>query len=335
MVVDKIIRVRYNNNITIVPKVNSMYLSQKTKNLLKEKLDILNKLRPINKTLLSKIRENFQIEMTYNSNAIEGNTLTKKETFWVISEGLTIKGKSLKEHLEAKNHKEALDFLYELIDASKKNTISEYLIKQIHSLAVKEADSKIAGVYRTGDVFIFGSDHKPPSGFEISGEMEKLIKWIKKEKNNYHILELSAIIHHKLVAIHPFWDGNGRVSRIIMNILMMNAGYPMAIILKNDRKRYYRVLTEADKGEYKNLCEFLAQSVIRSLNIYLKILKPSRKKEDQLLSLAELSKHFDYSPAYLKKLAINNKLEAQKKGRNWYSSRKAVEDYKKSIKNIK
>lgn len=309
-----------------------MYLSQKTKNLLKEKLDALNKLRPINKILLNKIRENFQIEMTYNSNAIEGNTLTKKETFWVISEGLTIKGKSLKEHLEAKNHKEALDFLYELIDINKKNTISEYLIKQIHSLAVKEADSEIAGIYRNGDVFISGSDHKPPSGFEVPIEMEKLIKWIKKEKNNYHIVELSAILHHKLVAIHPFWDGNGRASRIIMNILIMNAGYPMAIILKNDRKRYYRVLSEADRGDYKNLCEFLAQSITRSLNIYLKILKPSRKKENKPLALAELSKHCNYSPAYLKKLAINNKLEAVKKGKNWYSSKKAVDDYAKYIK---
>ncbi len=116
-----------------------------------------------------------------------------------------------------------------------------------------------------------------------------------------------------------------------MNILLMNLGYPMAIILKNDRRRYYRVLSEADKGDYQNLCEFLAQSVIRSLNIYLNILKPSRKKEDQLLSLAELSKHCNYSPAYLKKLALSNKLEATKKGRNWFSSKRAINDYIKSI----
>jgi len=308
-----------------------MYLSLKTKKLLKEKLDILNKLRPINQTLLNKIRADFQIEMTYNSNAIEGNTLTKQETFWVISEGLTIKGKSLKEHLEAKNHKEALDFLYELINSYQKNTISEHLIKQIHSLTLKEADQEIAGKYRTGDVFISGSDYTPPAGFKIPGEMDNLIKWVKKEKNNYHVVELSAILHHKLVAIHPFWDGNGRTSRIIINILLMNAGYPMAIILKNDRKRYYRVLSEADKGQYQNLCEFLAQSVIRSLNIYLRTLKPSKKKEDQLLSLAELSKYCNYSPAYLKKLALSNKLEAIKKGRNWFSSKKAINDYIKFI----
>lgn len=312
-----------------------MYLSQKTKTLLKEKLNILNSFRPIHKTLLNKIRGNFQVEMTYNSNAIEGNTLTKKETFWIISEGLTIKGKSLKEHLEVKNHKEALDFLYELIEQNKKNTISEHLIRQIHSLVVKEADKGIAGVYRNGDVFISGSDHTPPSGFRVPEEMNTLVKWIKKERYNYHIIELSALIHHKLVAIHPFWDGNGRVARIIMNILIIQAGYPMTIILKNDRRRYYRVLSEADKGNYKNLCEFLAQNVIRSLNVYLQILNPSKKKENKLLSLAELSKYCNYSPTYLRKLILNSKLEAVKKGRNWRSSERALKSYIESIKKNK
>lgn len=308
-----------------------MYLSKKTIQLLEEKLNALNKSRPISSALLEKIKKNFQIEMTYNSNAIEGNTLTKKETFWVISEGLTIKGKSLKEHLEAKNHHEALDFLYDLIDKNKKNTISEHLIKQMHSLVVNESDSKIAGVYRTGNVFISGSDHEPPSGFEVAAKMEELIDWLKREKNKHHVIELAAIIHHKLVAIHPFWDGNGRTARLIMNILIMNAGYPMGIILKNDRQRYYRVLAEADKGDYKNLCEFLAQSVIRSLNNYLNIVSPTKNKKEQLLTLAELAGQYDYSPAYLKKLILTNKLEAVKKGRNWYSSAKAVDDYKKSI----
>jgi len=270
--------------------------------------------------------------MTYNSNAIEGNTLTEKETFWVINEGLTIKGKPLKDHLEAKNHEEALDFLYDLIDNHKKHTISEHLIKQLHSLIVQEADSEIAGVYRTGDVFISGSDHTPPSGFQVNQEMEKLIRWIRNNKRKYHVIELAAIVHHKLVAIHPFWDGNGRTARLVMNILIMNTGYSLAIILRNDRKRYYRVLSEADKGDYKNICEFIAQSVIRSVNDYLTVLKPSRKKDEQLMSLADLSKHVDYTPAYLKKLALNNKIEAAKKGRNWYSSIKAVEDYMKSTK---
>lgn len=308
-----------------------MSLSDKTKRILDQKLEELNSCRPIPRTILKKIREHFQIEMTYNSNAIEGNTLTLKETAWVIQEGLTIKGKPLKDHLEAKNQKEALDFLYELIDSQKQNTISERLIREIHHLIVKEADADIAGQYREGNVIITGADHTPPEGFEVPNEMQKLIKWINTNKNKLHPIELAAIVHHKLAYIHPFWDGNGRISRIIMNVFIMQAGFPMAIILKNDRKRYYRVLSEADKDNYSPFCEFVAQSVIRSLNLYLKFLRPKQKKNDKYISLEELAKFAPYSSAYLRKLATQGKLEAFKEGRNWLSSKQALKDYMESI----
>mgnify|MGYP001193813635 CR=1 FL=1 len=308
-----------------------MSLSDKTKQTLEQKLEELNSCRPISKTVLAKIREHFQIEMTYNSNAIEGNTLTLKETAWVIQEGLTIKGKPLKDHLEAKNQKEALDFLYELIDSKKQNTISERLIREIHHLIVKEADADIAGQYREGNVIITGADHTPPEGFEVPSEMRELIKWINANKKKLHAIELAAIVHHKLAYIHPFWDGNGRISRIIMNIFIMQAGFPMAIILKNDRKRYYRVLSEADKGNYSPFCEFVAQSVIRSINLYLKLLKPKQKKNDKYISLEELAKLGPYSSTYLRKLATQGKLEAFKEGRNWLSSKRALEEYMNSV----
>ena len=308
-----------------------MSLSDKTKQILDEKLEQLNSCSPIPKTVLAKIREHFQIEMTYNSNAIEGNTLTLKETAWVIQEGLTIKGKPLKDHLEAKNQKEALDFLCELVDSKKQNTISERLIREIHHLIVKEADADIAGQYREGNVIITGADHTPPEGFEVANEMQKLIKWINANKNKLHSIELAAIVHHKLAYIHPFWDGNGRISRIIMNVFIMQAGFPMAIILKNDRKRYYRVLSEADKGEYTPFCEFVAQSVIRSMNLYLKFLQPKQKKNDKYISLEELAKLGPYSSTYLRKLATQGKLEAFKEGRNWLSSQRALEEYMNSI----
>lgn len=311
-----------------------MFLSNKTKQKLQQKLEELNSCRPISRTVLSKIREHFQIEMTYNSNAIEGNILTLKETAWVIQEGITIKGKPLKDHLEAKNQKEALDFLYELIDSKKQNTISERLIRELHHLVVKESDSDIAGKYREGNVIITGTDHTPPEGFNVPHEMQNLIKWINSNKNKLHAVELAAIIHHKLVYIHPFWDGNGRISRIIMNIFIMQAGFPMAIILKNDRKRYYRVLSEADKGNYSPFCEFVAQSVIRSLNLYLKFLKPKQRKDDRYMSLEELSKEGPYSANYLRKLATQGKLEAFKEGRNWLSSKQALKEYISSIKTI-
>lgn len=308
-----------------------MTLSNKTKQILDQKLEQLNSCRPISTTIFTKIRKHFQIEMTYNTNGIEGNTLTLKETAWVIQEGITIKGKPLKDHLEAKNQKEALDFLYELIDSKKKNTISERLIREIHHLIVKEVDADIAGQYREGNVMITGADHTPPEGFEVANEMQSLIKWINKNKSKLHPIELAAMVHHKLSYIHPFWDGNGRISRIIMNVFIMQAGFPMAIILKNDRKRYYRVLSEADKGNYDPFCEFVAQSVIRSMNLYLKFLKPKQKKSDRYISLEELSNLGPYSATYLRKLATQGKLEAFKEGRNWLSSKRALEEYMSSI----
>jgi len=303
-----------------------MYLSAKTIKSLEEKLKLLNKFRPLEPTVIRKIKERFELEMTYNSNAIEGNSLSLKETFWVISEGLTIKGKPLKDHLEAKNHKEALDFLYEVIEKDKKNTISEHFIKQLHQLVVKDSESDIAGKYRNGDVYISGSDHKPPS------LMRDLIDWLSKNRRKHHVIELAALLHHKMANIHPFWDGNGRASRLVMNILILEAGYPLGIILKNDRKRYYRVLSEADKGSFKPICEFIAQSVLRSLNIYLKMLKPSKSKKTQFVSLRELAQGSHYSATYLRKLATQGKLEAFKEGRNWLSSRDALENYLASVK---
>lgn len=306
-----------------------MYLSQSTLQILHEKLKVLNELRPISPSLMSKIRERFSIEMTYNSNAIEGNSLTLKETFWVIQEGLTMKEKPLKDHLEAKNHKEALDFLYELIDPNKKNTVSEHLVKQLHHLVVQDSQREIAGNYRDGEVYISGSDHRPPSGFEVPAKMHDLIKWLSKKKAEHDPVELAALLHFKFVNIHPFWDGNGRTGRLLMNVLVLQAGYPLAIILKNDRKRYYRVLREADKGNYKPICEFVAQAVIRSLNIYLKVLKPTKAKNAQYLSLKELSKDSPYSATYLRKLATQGKLEAFKEGRDWLTTKEAILRYKK------
>lgn len=309
-----------------------MSLSKKTIQDLEKKINQLNKLRPISPTALQKIKEQFEIEMTYNSNAIEGNSLTLKETFWVIKEGLTIKGKPLKDHLEATNHKEALDFLYDVIDKDSKNTISEHLIRQLHQLVVNDSQNDIAGKYRDGDVYISGADHKPPSFLEVPSLMSDLIGWLDKSRKKHNVIELAALLHHKLTHIHPFWDGNGRTSRLVMNILILEAGYPLAIILKNDRKRYYRVLAEADNGNFKSICEFIAQAVLRSLNIYLKMLSPPRSEEGKFISLKLLAKKSPYSATYLRKLATQGKLEAFKDGRNWLSSRDALGNYLESLK---
>ncbi|MBI2426889.1 MAG: Fic family protein [Candidatus Kerfeldbacteria bacterium] len=297
---------------------------------LEEKLAKLNKLRPLPKSAVQKLREKFQIEMTYNSNAIEGNSLTLKETFLVINEGITVKGKPLKDHVEAKNHYAALEYLYDLVDKERKHTISEILIRNLHQMIIQETDKEWAGRYRNANVIIGGSKHTPPDALEVPQKMRGLISWLKAQKGKTHIIELSALLHHKLVHIHRFFDGNGRTARLAMNVFLMQAGYPLVVILKNDRKKYYDVLDKADRGTFEPLVKFIAQSVERSLDIYLKTLTPATQKQEKFVPLAVLSKTTPFSAKYLNLLARQGKLEAYKEGRDWLTSKEAIERYLKN-----
>jgi len=294
-----------------------------------KKLEILNSHRPLSSIVVAKLKEQFAVEMTYNSNAIEGNRLTLKETYLVIGEGMTFKGKSLKDHLEAKNHFEAIQFLYELIEHDKRHTISERLIRSLQQLIVKESDPTIAGSYRSGSVMISGSKHRPPDPTDVPILMGELIKWVQSKSKNLHPIELAAIFHHKIAHIHPFFDGNGRTARLAMNVLLMQKGYPLVIILKNDRKKYYDVLEKADKGKLEPLVKFIAQAVEKSLNIYLNAIDEAFGKK-KLLLLSDLSKKTRYSEKYLNLLARTGKLDAHKEGRNWLSSVEAVKEYQKN-----
>lgn len=291
-----------------------------------EKHKIIEKQRPLPASAVAKLREQFAIEMTYNSNAIEGNRLTLRETQLVISEGITVRGKSLKDHLEAKNHNEAIHFLYDLLEKDKRHTISEHLIRSLQQLIVSESDPEVAGKYRTGNVSILGSKHNPPDAIEIPKLMQDLLKWIRKSAK-MHPVELAALAHHKLVHIHPFFDGNGRTARLFMNLLLLQKGYPLVIILKNDRKKYYAALEKADMGNTTAIEQLIAQAVERSMNIYLKSFTEKVGPKGKLLSLSELAKTSKFSEKYLNLLARNGKLEAHKDGRNWYSSKDSLENY--------
>lgn len=296
------------------------------RDIIDEKLEQLKSLRPISPVLLEKLKERFQVEMTYNSNGIEGNTLTLNETYWVFQEGITVKGKSLKEHLEVKDHKRALEKLYQLVESPTAIDFSEQLIKELHQAVIEQSEETDDYDYRTTDVFISGSDHKPPSPAEVRTELKKLIKWIRDEQHQYHLIEFAALFHHKFVHIHPFLDGNGRTTRLLMNLFLMRAGFPLVIILKNDRQKYYRALRMADNGRYKALIQFIAQAALRSLNLYLDALMPAKEK-DEFISLAEATKYCDYSQEYLSKLAKEGRLDAHKKSRNWVTTKKAIEEY--------
>jgi Fic family protein len=306
------------------------YLSHIVQARLEDKLKKLNKLRPLPKSAVQKLQEKFQIEMTYNSNAIEGNSLTLKETFLVINEGITVKGKPLKDHLEAKDHHAALEYLYDLIDKDKKYTISEMLIRNLHQIIIQETDKEWAGRYRNANVIIGGTKHTPPDALQVPQKMRNLISWLNSQRNKINIIELSALLHHKLVFIHPFFDGNGRTARLTMNLLLMQAGYPLVIILKNDRKKYYDVLDKADSDKYEPLVKFIAQAIERSLDIYLKTLTPATTKQEKYLKLADIAKNTPFSAKYLNILARQGKLEAHKERRDWLTTKEAIERYLKN-----
>lgn len=300
-------------------------LEKRIKSRLDEKLQRLNKLRPLKPAQVEKLREQLEIEMTYNSNAIEGNTLTLRETYLVLREGVTIKGKPLADHLEAKDHKEAIDFLFQVVN-DKKYPLTEHLIRQFQQVVTKDTEGDDAGKYRTGEVSIAGATHKPPEAVDVPMQMRSLMASLKREAKKLHPVEVAALLHHKLVYIHPFADGNGRTARLVMNLLLMRAGYPLAIILKNDRRRYYRVLQQADRGNEEPQVLFIAQAVERSLDLYLRTFDSD--DQGRLLTLSEAAKGTPYSPKYLNLLARTGRLAAHKRGRLWYTTKQAIEQYK-------
>ena len=294
---------------------------------LDEKLKQLNSLRPLSKSQVQKLREQLEIVMTYNSNAIEGNSLTLRETWLVLHEGITIKGKPLKDHLEAKNHKEAIEYLYELV-SGKRCTISEHLVRQLHQLVVQETEKEYAGKYRDGAVMIGGAKHTPPDASQVPVLMKELMEWLKKNEKKLHPVVLSALLHHKLVSVHPFFDGNGRTSRLVMNVALMQKGFPLAIILKTDRKKYYSVLQKADDGNIEPLVLFTAQAVERSLDLYIRTF--AKEDTGKLIKLSDAAKGTAYSAKYLNLLAREGKLFAVKRGRLWHTTKEAIREYQQN-----
>ncbi|MCK5450523.1 MAG: Fic family protein [Candidatus Omnitrophica bacterium] len=292
----------------------------------------LDKLRPFSKSALSNLREQIIIEWTYNSDAIEGNSLTLKETKLVLEDGLTISGKSLKEHLETINHKEAIEFIEKLV--SKNSSINCHAIKQIHSLILSKIDDDEAGKYRNVKVFISGSKHVFPEAMEVPALMSDFNEWLKKNNRVENIIEYAAEAHFKLVDIHPFVDGNGRTARLLMNLILMKHGIPPSVVLKVDRKKYYSCLEKAHKGNLVDFFNFIGRSIERSLIMWLEMLKPANKQKQgsKYRPIREIYKGTPYSQEYLSLLARRGKLEAVKYGRNWYTSKEAVKEYMKEQK---
>lgn len=227
--------------------------------------------RPFSKRLAESLHEKLIVEWTYNSNAIEGNTLTMSETK-VVLEGITIGGKSIVEHLETINHREAILFVEDLV--SNKELLTEWNIKNINALILKEIDNLNAGKYRTENVVISGAKHLPPKHYEISHLMQKLIAEYQKEWQNYHPVVRATLLHGEFVKIHPFVDGNGRTSRLLLNFELMKNGYNPIIIKNDNRAKYYEVLDLAHTTmNYSPFIKLVSELLIESERLWMSVLE--------------------------------------------------------------
>ncbi len=234
---------------------------------LNEKLELLQAKRPLTTGEMVRLNEQFLTEYTYNSNAIEGNTLTLRETGMVLR-GLTINKKSLREHLEVVGHKEAFDYVRELV--SKNATLTEHVIKNIHYLVL--ADKKQdRGVYRRVPVKIIGSSHEPVQPYAIIPQMEELLENYKN--SDEEIATKLAKFHIEFESIHPFIDGNGRTGRLLINLELMKAGYPPIDIKFTDRIKYYDAFEEYHvHSNVSAMADLFSKYINERLDLYLSIL---------------------------------------------------------------
>ena len=235
----------------------------------------LQAIRPLPAEALNKIKASFEMEYTYESNRIEGNTLTLQETALVVSEGVTINGKSMTEHLEAINHAQAIAFIKDI--ACSDIAVNERTIKEIHALILHGINKEQAGKYREVPIMIVGSRHTPPQPYLIMPQMEQfIIDYQNMQNQNEHPVLIAAFLHDELVKIHPFIDGNGRTSRLLMNLYLISKGYAITALKGDNEARYayYTALEQSHIDNNRKPFNFLvANAVKQSMERYIAIVE--------------------------------------------------------------
>jgi Fic family protein len=235
---------------------------------LTKKKNELDGYRPLPPALVRNLEEWFRVELTYTSNAIEGNTLTRRETAAVIEKGITVGGKSLREHLEATNHARALDVVNSLVK-KKPSALTAQDILSLNRLLRNGIDDTNTARYRNVPVRISGSPAVMPNPAKVPSLMQDFLQWLTT-RNSLHPVAFAGEAHYRLVTIHPFVDGNGRTARLLMNLLLLMRGYPPAIIRTRDRLAYIGALERAQLGGARSDFDALvAKAAERSLDIYL------------------------------------------------------------------
>jgi Fic family protein len=232
--------------------------------LLDQRKTALDKLCPLPLALVNNLREELHLRWTYHSNAIEGNTLTLLETK-VVLEGITVGGKLLREHFEAINHRDAILLLEEIVQ--QQTPFSEWQIRGLHQLILKNIDDQNAGRYRTINVRIVGAEHIPPEALLVGQQMAELLLWYEKTK--VHPIEKAAQLHTRFVGIHPFTDGNGRTARLLLNLELLKAGFPAVVLPVEKRLAYYQMLDTAHTlGDETAFTLLVAELVSQAFDLY-------------------------------------------------------------------
>lgn len=293
---------------------------------LEEKKARLDLHRPLAPAIARRLHEDLRIRLTYHSNAIEGNTLSLRETQVVIEEGITIGGHSLREHLEATNHARAFDELRHFVETGSPITIET--VHRFHALVLHDLD-ETAGKWREQQVYIRGSNHLPPPARQVPDYMAQWVRWLTQEGPQYHPVVRAAIAHHGFVAVHPYIDGNGRCARLLLNLQLLRDGYAPAFLLREWKLRYLEALHAADEGAYRPIVNLIGQAVEMGLDFYLDAC--AAVPDAQYRPLAELALQHGYDVNYLGLLARSGKLEARKWNRRWYATTAALARYEQEV----
>lgn len=230
----------------------------------------VDKHRPFSPHMQQQLKDYFRIELTYTSNALEGNSMTATETKIVIEEGITIGGKTLKEHHEALGHSDAYSLM---LDLATKGTITEQNILELHKFFYTRIDSSNAGIYRQQPVIISGTNTELPSPCKVPALMKNFVSKISSLHEEYHPVEYAALLHLNLVQIHPFIDGNGRTARLLMNLSLLQSGYFIAIIPPILRHDYHASIRTCKGSDPSPFIYFIAQAVYESGKDYLRMVK--------------------------------------------------------------
>lgn len=282
--------------------------------------------RPLSPDVVKELNDHLRVLLTYHSNAIEGNTLSLRETQMVIEYGATIHGHPLREYLEATNHADAYTYLTSLVEQTAPITMDTILA--LHQL-VMEKILDTSGAFRTLPVFIRGSNMTPPSPHEVPLLMRQWVAWIADEGMQYDPVLRAAIAHHGFEAVHPFIDGNGRTGRLVLNLMLMRDGYPPALLLRDWRVRYLHALDMGNTGNYSPLANLIGQAVEAGLDLYLDAC--AALPSDDYQPLAELATSTGLTVNHLGWLIRQGRLDAVKRGRYWYTTHARIQQYQGEV----